>query len=108
MESSPSPERFKILRSKNAGPYALTFDVVFRDPADFLKSVASVGKADVARAYKVSPESVISTESIVELNAFKVSILRSRPAGHPGDSDCYGMNQEEPLARLVRSILERT
>ena len=106
-DKSPSPERIKVLRSKNAGPYALTLDVVFRDPADFRKMIGSVSKEDIARAYKITIGSVISTESIEALNAFKVSIVRPRPAGHPGDSDCYGMNQEEPLARLVSSILER-
>ena len=106
-DKSSNPERIKVLRSKNAGPYALTFDVVFRDPADFRKVVSNMGKEDVARTYRVTAESVISTESIESLSAFKVSIVRPRPAGHPGDSDCYGMNQEEPLALLVWSILER-
>lgn len=104
---SSNPERIKVLRSKNAGPFALTFDVVFRNPADFRRAVVNMSKEDVARAYKITTDSVISTESIESLSAFKVSIVRSRPAGHPGDSDCYGMNQEEPLARLVRSVLGR-
>ncbi|MBM3733733.1 MAG: DUF4387 domain-containing protein [Rhodospirillales bacterium] len=100
------PDRIKVLRSKNAGPYALTFDVVFRDPADFRAFAARVRPDDVARAYGRPVTDVISTETIEALNAFKVSLVRDQPAGHPGDSDCYGMNQEEPLARLVRAVLD--
>jgi hypothetical protein len=59
----------------------------------------------VAHAYGVASSAVTEVSSLAALRAVKVSYLRPTPAGHPGDSDCYGMNQEEPLARLLLDIL---
>lgn len=97
--------RIRVLRSKNAGPFAWTFDVVFRAREDFEKVRRALDHAAVARAYAIPVADVLSTNALETLNALKVSVRRPRPAGHPGDSDCYGMNQEEPLARLVLGIL---
>jgi len=99
-------DRIRVLRSKNAGPFALTFDVVFRAREDFESVRRALDRAAVARAYGLREHEVLSTNVLETLNALKVSVRRPRPAGHPGDSDCYGMNQEEPLARLVLGILE--
>ena len=101
----PALDRIRVLRSKNAGPFAWTFDVVFRDRDDFAKVLRALTPAAVARAYAVPVADVLSTNTIESLKAIKVSLRRPRPAGHPGDSDCYGMNQEEPLARLLSDVL---
>lgn len=98
-------DRIRILRSKNAGPYAWTFDVVFRERDDFEKVSRELRPAAVARAYAMVETDVLSINVLAALNALKVSVRRPRPAGHPGDSDCYGMNQEEPLGRLVFGLL---
>jgi hypothetical protein len=97
--------RFKIMRSKNAGPFAVTLDMVFRSESDFSRVLSSLTPAMVARAYGVEASAVTEVSSLAALRAVKVSYLRPTPAGHPGDSDCYGMNQEEPLARLLLDIL---
>jgi hypothetical protein len=98
--------RFRVLRSKNAGPFFLTLDMVFREQQDFERVAATLLPADVARAYGVAPEAVTALSSLASLRAIKISLLRRTPAGHPGCSDCYGMNQEEPLARLLLRLLE--
>ncbi len=103
-----SRERFRVLRSKNIGPWFLTFDIVLLEQDDFAKIVDRLTAADLATAYGVTPENVTKPSSQPELRAIKVSILRRIPAGHPGCSDYYGMNQEEPLARLLLRLLERT
>jgi hypothetical protein len=36
----------------------------------------------------------------------KASFKRRLPCGHPGDPDCYGMNQEQPLARLLDRLVD--
>jgi hypothetical protein len=97
--------RFKVLRSKNAGPFIITLDMVFRNEADFSRALSSLTPASVAKAYDVETSAVTGVSSLAALRAIKVSYRRPRPAGHPGDSDCYGMNQEEPLARLLLDIL---
>lgn len=98
-------DRIRVLRSKNAGPFAWTFDVVFREHDDFIKVLRALTPAAVARAYAVPITDVLATNTIESLNTIKVSLLRPRPAGHSGDSDCYGMNQEEPLAGFLCELL---
>lgn len=97
-------DRVHVLRSKNAGPFTLTFDIVLDNADDFARVLGGLDRETVARAYAVPPEDVTAISSLARLNAVKICIRRRRPAGHPGDPDCYGMNQEEPLARLLRDI----
>jgi hypothetical protein len=93
------------MRSKNAGPFLLTLDMVFGNEADFTHVLSSLTPAMLARAYGVAAEAVTEITSLAALYAIKVSFFRPIPAGHPGCSDCYGMNQEEPLARLILDLL---
>lgn len=104
-QRSEAIERIRVLRSKNAGPFALTFDIVLRGREDFERVVAGLRPELVARAYAIDPDRILGTETLETLRAIKISIQRRVPAGHPGDGDCYGMNQEEPLARLVEEVL---
>jgi hypothetical protein len=99
-------DRISVLRSKNAGPFVLTFDIVLREEAEFERVRSALSREAVARAYAIQPEDVISISGAPALLALKVSIRRRHPAGHAGDSDCYGMNQEEPLARLLQGIAD--
>lgn len=98
-------DRIRVLRSKNAGPFALTFDIVLRSREDFERVVAGLLPELVARAYAIDPDRILGIAALDTLQAIKISIQRRVPAGHPGDGDCYGMNQEEPLARLVEQVL---
>lgn len=84
----------------------LTFDIVLREEAEFERIRSALSREAVACAYAIQPEDVMSLSAVPALLALKVSIRRRHPAGHPGDSDCYGMNQEEPLARLLQSIAD--
>ena len=98
-------DRLKVLRSKNAGPFVVTFDVVFGQTEDYevLKKQLSTDK--IATAFQVAEADVPGFDFFDELSAAKMSIKRRLPCGHPGDPDCYGMNQEEPLAMLIRQLV---
>jgi hypothetical protein len=98
-------DRLKVLRSKNAGPFVVTFDVVFGQTEDYevLKKQLSTDK--IATAFQVAEADVLGFDFFDELSAAKMSIKRRLPCGHPGDPDCYGMNQEEPLAMLLRQLV---
>lgn len=96
--------RVKVLRSKNAGPFTVTFDVIFGTEQDFNSIRQSINPAGLAKAYKVPETDVVGIDFVPELKAMKASIRRRRPCGHPGDSDCYAMNQEQPLALLLESL----
>jgi len=91
-----------IIRSKNAGPYRLTFDILFRDEESFdtvVKS-AAVTRETVARAYGVSENRISSMFVVPAGRAIKVTMLRPIGQGEFGDSDIYGCQQHAPLLDL--------
>jgi hypothetical protein len=88
-----------VLRSKNAGPFLITVDMIFKDPAAY-RAVSSgrlITEGLVAERYRIPVEDVVRVEYIDALNAVKASYKRRVPAGAAGDPDCYGMNQEAPM-----------
>jgi Domain of unknown function (DUF4387) len=88
----------QICKSKNAGPFELTIDVVFEDPAVFdrVKRTQMLGPALFARLYGVRAEDVLFTVYDAAL-AFKATLPRLVPAGDIGDTDVYGAQQHAPL-----------
>lgn len=84
----------------------LTFDIVLRDRDSLPKLKAVLNRRDLAGAFQIDEEDVLGVYFHEALGAAKVSIRRRIPNGHPGDSDCYGMNQEAPLKRLISERLK--
>jgi uncharacterized protein DUF4387 len=100
-----------VLRSKNAGPFLITLDMIFKD-RNVYKVVAdrqSITKALIAERYALDVDDVVAVEYIDGLNAVKATYKRRLPAGRPGDPDCYGMAQEGPLLDILfpRDMFER-
>ena len=88
----------KVCKSKNAGPFDLTLDVVFGDDAMFDR-VAATGvlcPALFARLYGVAEADVLFTPYPAG-RAFKATLPRLVPAGEIGDTDVYGAQQHAPL-----------
>jgi len=87
-----------VCKSKNAGPFELTIDVVFDDPALFekVKRTGILCPALFARLYRVRAEDVLFTVYEAAL-AFKATLPRFVPAGDIGDTDVYGAQQHAPL-----------
>lgn len=91
----------KACKSKNAGPFEVTIDVVFDDAKLFerVRATKVLGPALFARLYKVRPEDVIFTEYPAG-NAFKATLPRLTPSGDIGDTDVYGAQQHAPLLEV--------
>jgi hypothetical protein len=91
-----------VLRSKNAGPFLITLDIMFRDSSIYyaIKANNLVTKATIAEAYNISESNVVVLEHIDNLHSIKATLKRHYPSGSPGDADVYGMNQEGPLLGL--------
>ncbi|SDG35005.1 MULTISPECIES: DUF4387 domain-containing protein [Thalassobaculum] len=88
----------KVCKSKNAGPFQLTIDVVFETRATY-DAVAATGvltPALIAGLYDVDEEDVLFTPYPAGL-AFKATIPRHIPAGDLGDTDVYGCQQHAPM-----------
>ena len=82
----------KILRSKNAGPLYITFDIIFENTEDMKKVYASLTKEQVAKAYEVAAESI----TIIPLN--------TRPTPMPFRSSKSLRTKSKLFSNLSRSF----
>jgi hypothetical protein len=91
----------KVVRSKNAGPLNLTFDIMFESEEDYARGLASkdLRASAIASIYGVSENTVIVTPYPAAF-AIKITIPRQYPAGSPGDRDVYGAQQHIGLLEV--------
>jgi len=94
-------ELASLIRSKNAGPFELTFDVMFADRETYERVQRSgvLSRESIASLYRLSANEVRFFECEAAL-AFTASIPRSFVQGDPGDSDGGGGQQFAPLVEL--------
>lgn len=98
-------ELAQVLRSKNAGPFLITIDVMF-DSMDIFQRVAGSGAltpAAVAERYGLSAQDVRVVD-YPRAKAIKITLPRlwgTRGAGSSGDRDVYGAQQHAPLLNLA-------
>lgn len=92
-------EYTKILRSKNAGPLFITFDLIFNTEEDMKYVEQKLKKSDISKAYGVSEEKIdIITYGVV--NSIKITFPRKNISGSLPDNDIYGCQQHMPLANI--------
>jgi hypothetical protein len=91
-----------LVRSKNAGPFWLTFDVMFEDEPTYrrVRDAGVINKAAVASMFRREPEEVIVVNHDAA-RAIKVSFPRPQSSGSKLDSDVYGGQQYAPLLGLA-------
>ena len=87
-----------LIRSKNAGPFVLTFDIMFPDD----ESYRCVKRAGVLSPRKFAelfhcPENVVQFFECDNARAFKFTIPRPLSQGDLGDGDLHGGQQFIPL-----------
>ena len=90
-----------VVRSKNAGPLFLTFDVMFEDEDAFRLVIGSrvLNPEAISRLFHVPATAVEIAESI-QARALKITIPRRLVAGNLGETDMYGTQQYVPLLDL--------
>lgn len=89
----------KTIRSKNAGTDRITFDIIFREAANYemVKKSGVINKKKIAELFGI-PESRIA--DFVEFDpayAIKFTINRLVPSGSFGEGDVFGCQQYPPL-----------
>jgi hypothetical protein len=89
------------VRSKNAGPYWVTIDMVFRDDAAFETYAHSpeLGRGAFARLYEV-PEDQCKLFLVPSLRVLKVSFPRRHPQGGMVERDMHAGQQYVRLLDL--------
>ena len=94
-------ELASLIRSKNAGPFELTFDVMFDKPETYarVKRSNAVPRAVVERLFNLSENEVKLFFADAAL-AIKVTIPRPIFQGDLGDPDGHGGQQYAPLMMI--------
>lgn len=92
-------ELAEVIRSKNSGPYELTFDIIFKDTRSFKLACKSgvFNRELFAGKYGIDVSNVISVVEFEPANAIKATIIRPTVSGGPGETDVYGAQQHAPL-----------
>ena len=92
-----------VIRSKNAGPFELTLDVLLKTDEMFEKMRAAdiINKKTVATLYRIPEENVIAVVWFPNAKAIKATIVRPLPSGALSERDVYGAQQHAPLMDFV-------
>jgi hypothetical protein len=96
-------ELASVIRSKNAGPYELTLDIIFKDRACFELAQRSglFTPALFAELYDIDEEQVLGVYEFEPANAIKATLVRRLASGDVGETDVYGAQQHAPLLDIV-------
>ena len=91
-----------LVRSKNAGPFWLTIDIMFDKEENYrrVRDSEVVNRALVARLFRREPRDIIVVNHDAA-RAIKVSFPRPFSSGSKYDSDVYGGQQYAPLLSLA-------
>ena len=92
-----------VIRSKNAGPYELTLDVLLKDESIFtkLRQADIINKKTVAALYRIPEQDVLSIVYFPNALAIEATIVRPLPSGAMGERDVYGAQQHAPLVNFA-------
>lgn len=92
-------ELAKTIRSKNAGPDKITFDIIFTKKRNYelVKKSKVLTRKTVSQIFNITEDSISDFVEFDPANAIKFTIYRSKPSGSAGDSDIFGCQQYAPL-----------
>jgi len=93
----------KVIRSKNAGPFEMTMDIIFKNKDDYMmiKSGGYISKELISRIYHVPIERIITFVYFDAANAIKITLPRLRPQGTIGETDMHAAQQHVPLMDIL-------
>jgi hypothetical protein len=89
----------RVIRSKNSGPFELTFDIILKDQTwfTFFSEKKIINTELVCRLFKIEPKDVLGIIEFKPASAIKITIRRWISSGAPGETDIYGAQQHAPL-----------
>jgi hypothetical protein len=93
-----------LVRSKNAGPYWVTFDLFFKGRAEFERYAthSALGPETFARLFGADP-AMVKSFPVATLDMVKVSYARSSPQGGMVERD---MHCGQQFVRLLDVVLD--
>ena len=89
----------KVVRSKNAGPFEITMDIIFEKKEDYERVLASgaIDRALISRIYHVREDEIVTLTPFDAVNAIKITIPRKNKQGSFGERDMHAAQQYIPL-----------
>ena len=87
------------IRSKNSGVDHITFDVIFRDRANFerVRDSGVLSRGLIAKLFGVDQSRISHFVIFEPANAIKFTLRRLKSSGSPGETDVLGSQQYAPL-----------
>jgi hypothetical protein len=92
-----------LVRSKDAGPFMLTLDFFFVDPAARTVLTPFLTAERIGQLYGVDPASVEVYE-LADINAMKISFPRRVVSGDLGDTDITGGQQYALVVEMIEGL----
>jgi DnaJ-class molecular chaperone len=91
----------KLIRSKNAGPFELTIDIMFDEEKNYrrVKESNIISSDLISKLYNISNEKIRIT-NFDAAYSIKITIPRPTISGSSDDTDVYGGQQYGPLVEL--------
>ncbi len=98
-ETTPLSDLAQVIRSKNAGPFEITFDVMFTDPQLYaqVRDCGVLSRELVTSLYHVPDEDITCCMFFEPALAFKFTLIRRGDQGGVGERDTFGAQQHAPL-----------
>lgn len=95
-----------VIRSKNSGPYELTFDVIFKEFEMYqkVKDAKAINEKEFAALYNIPESDIISLVYFDPAKAVKITIVRPLTSGSLGETDVYGAQQHVPFMNYTFSL----
>lgn len=102
MKTKNITELAEVIRSKNSGPFELTFDIIFKDYDTYykVKSKGVINKELIAKLYNIDPSQIVAFIEFDAAKAIKATITRPVSSGAIGETDVYGAQQHAPLLQI--------
>jgi hypothetical protein len=103
MREIPLRELAQVIRSKNAGPFELTFDVIFdrKSAYEEVKASGQLTADKLARLYGIAREDILVAMFFDPAMAFKMTVRRRWDQGSSGERDTFGAQQHAPLLDIM-------
>lgn len=92
-----------VIRSKNSGPFELTFDIIFKefDMYHKVRDAKIFNEKMFCALYNIKEEDIINIVHFDPAKAIKITIVRPIPSGSLGETDVYGAQQHVPLMKTT-------
>ena len=92
----------QVIRSKNSGPFEITFDVMFSTRGAFerVRTSGVLTRELVCQLYSVAADDIVAFMFFEPALAFKFTLRRGWAQGSIGERDTFGAQRHVPLMTI--------